>query len=333
MLDSGSGRYNFRTLANNNIQETSAAQVLQQNLRGILLPFTTPFRQDWSPNLDALGANLRAWNKTSIKGYVALGSTGERVHLNECEYREVIQVARAEVTSDRAFIVGVGQQSTKGTIDETKIAADEGADAVLVLTPYFYRPAISQETLVRHFTAVAEASPVPVLLYSMPVLTGITIQAETIAHLSTHSNIIGVKDSSADVAGFRKTVELVRNEAGVDFLVLTGNGTVLLDCLKAGAAGGILAVGCVAPELCVAIFDGFNHGESVENLQLILTPLARAVTTEYGIGGLKAAMDLAGYQGGLVRPPLQMPSETDRNRIAEVLKAGMQALKVPTTVP
>ena len=332
MLDSASGRYNFRTLPNNNIQESSAAQALQQNLRGILLPFTTPFRQDASPNLDALRLNLRAWNKTSIKGYVALGSTGERVHLNESEYREVIQAARAE-TSDRAFIVGVGQQSTKGTIDETKIAAAEGADAVLVLTPYFYRPAISQEILFQHFTAVADASPVPVLLYSMPVLTGITIQAETIARLSSHPNIIGVKDSSADVAGFRKTIELVRNEGSADFLILTGNGTVLLDCLQAGAAGGILAVGCVAPELCVAIFDGFNRGESVENLQLTLTPLARAVTTEYGIGGLKSAMDLAGYQGGLVRPPLQMPSEGDRNRIAEVLKAGMQALKIPTTVP
>ena len=304
-------------------------------MRGILLPFTTPFREDATPDFDGIGLNINAWNSTEIKGYVALGSTGERVNLNEREYVEVIKSARAEVPEDRAFIVGVGQQSTKATIEETKLVEDLGADAVLVLTPYFYRSAITQDALLRHFAAVADASPVPVLLYSMPVLTGITIQPETIARLSDHPNIIGVKDSSADVAGFRRTVELVRSEStDREFLILTGNGTVLLECLKAGADGAILAVGCVAPHLCVRIFERFKTGDfqDAESLQPILTPLARAVTTEYGIGGLKAAMEMAGYKGGFVRAPLQMPNETARRHISETLKAALQLQNVPTTV-
>ncbi len=217
-----------------------------------------------------------------------------------------------------AFIVGAGQQSTLGTINEIKRAAQAGADAVLVITPYFYRSAITQETLVSYYTAVADEAPVPVLLYSMPPLTGIKIEPETVARLSEHPNIIGVKDSSNDVAGFSKTVNLCPS----DFAVLTGNGTVLLDALRAGATGAILAVGCAVPEICVEIFRAFQAGEveRAETLQSKLTPLAAAVTTRFGIGGLKAALDLAGYRGGAVRAPLRAPDEAARKEIETLLK-------------
>ena len=180
---------------------------------------------------------------------------------------------------DLAFIVGAGQQSTLGTINEIRKAARAGADAVLVITPYFYRSAISQQTLVDFYTAVADEAPVPVLLYSMPPLTGIKIEPETIARLSGHSNIIGVKDSSNDIAGFSKTVNL----CPPDFAVLTGNGTVLVDALRAGATGAILAVGCAVPEFCVEIFRVFKAGEEerAAMLQSKLTPLAAAVTTRF----------------------------------------------------
>jgi 4-hydroxy-2-oxoglutarate aldolase len=156
-----------------------------------------------------------------------------------------------------------------------------------------------------------------VLLYSMPPLTGIKIEPETVARLSEHSNIVGVKDSSNDVAGFRRTVELCPS----DFAVMTGNGTVLLDALRAGATGGILAVGCVVPDICVEIFRRFGAGEieQAERLQEELTPLASAVTTKYGIGGLKAALDFAGYRGGAVRAPLRSPDEGARAEIKSVL--------------
>ncbi len=124
----------------------------------------------------ALDSNLAKWNQTGVAGYVVLGSTGERVHLDEREYLEVIEVTRAVVPNGPdglAFVVGAGQQSTRGTIDEIEKAANAGADAVLVITPHYYRPAITQGALIKHYHDVADAAPVPVILYSMPALTGI----------------------------------------------------------------------------------------------------------------------------------------------------------------
>ena len=283
------------------------------DLKGILLPTTTPFDLDGQISTPAITSNIKEWSARGVIGFVVLGSTGERVHLDEREYLEVIEVSRA--ATDSLLIAGAGQQSTVNTIKEIKNAAGAGAEAVLVITPYFYRPAITQETLINYYTAVADASSVPVLLYSMPPLTGIRIEPETVARLSEHPNITGVKDSSNDVAGFRRTVELCPK----DFAVMTGNGTVLLDALRAGATGGILAVGCVVPEVCVEIFRSFAAGKDAEKLQEALTPLAAAVTTKYGIGGLKAALDFAGFSGGAVRAPLRAPDEAARAEIKSVL--------------
>ena len=283
-----------------------------ENLRGILLPTTTPFDAGGQILSGAIRSNLRAWSATGVIGFVVLGSTGERVHLDEREYLQTIETSREAVGHDLTFIVGAGQQSTLGTIREIKKAAESGADAVLVITPNYYRSAITQETLAGFYTDVADASPVPVMLYSMPALTGIKIEPATIARLSAHPNIVGVKDSSHDVAGFAETVRLCPE----NFAVMTGNGTVLLDTLRAGATGAILAVGCVVPEICVQIFR--EHDSA---LQAKLTLLAAAVTTRFGIGGLKAALDMAGYTGGSVRAPLQPPNEDARNEIASLLKA------------
>jgi 4-hydroxy-2-oxoglutarate aldolase len=289
------------------------------NLNGILLPITTPFAAGEKIDTDALTANIARWNQTGINGYVVLGSTGERVNLDEREYLQVIETARRAVPDALTFIAGAGQQSTRGTIDEINRAARAGAEAVLVITPHYYRPAITQDALVTHYTAVADAVPVPLILYSMPDLTGIKIAPETAAVLSKHENIIGIKDSSADIAQLTETVKLVRR----DFAVLIGNGTVLCAALQAGACGGILAVGCVVPELCVEIFRSVQTGEidRASALQEKLTPLARAVTKTYGIGGLKMAMEIAGYFGGPVRAPLSMPGKTARGEIESLLRA------------
>lgn len=288
-------------------------------LRGILLPTTTPFTETEELDLDALAGNIRKWRAAGISGFVLLGSTGERVHLEESEYLRTLEVARNEIPEDGAFIAGVGQHSTRGTIAEIKKAVQCGADSVLVLTPHYYRSAITQDALVDHYRAVADASAVPVLLYSMPALTGIKIEPETIARLSESQNIIGVKDSSNDVDGFAQTVKLCPPE----FAVLTGNGTVLLDALHAGATGAILAVGCVVPEVCLELFNAFHRDDQqhASSLQTKLTPLATAVTARYGIGGLKAALDLAGYHGGSVRAPLRPPDSNARAEIAHLVNS------------
>jgi 4-hydroxy-2-oxoglutarate aldolase len=286
------------------------------NLTGICLPLTTCFEVSEQLDLSGLAANIRRYNECGILGYVVLGSTGERVNLSEAEYLRVIETARAETPRSMTFVVGAGQQSTRATISEIRNSANAGADATLVLTPYFYRSAITQNALTNYYNTVADSSPIPVLLYSMPALTGIKIEPETIARLAEHPNIIGVKDSSNDIDGFRQTVELCPKQ----FAVLTGNGTVLLDALKSGAIGGVLAVGCAVPEVCLEILRLFHSGEldSAEQLQSKLTPFAAAVTTRFGIGGLKTALDLAGYIGGPVRAPLQSPTPSQRDEISKL---------------
>ena len=287
------------------------------NLSGVLLPITTPFTLSEEIDVAALKSNIDRWNPTGITGYVVLGSTGERVNLDEREYLHVIESARASVPAPMTFIVGAGQQSTRGTIAEIQRAAKAGAEAVLVITPHYYRPAITQQTLLEHYTAIADAATIPVILYSMPDLTGIKIEPETAARLSEHENIIGLKDSSNDVAKMRATVELVQK----GFAVSVGNGTVFSEALQAGVVGGILAVGCVVPELCLEIYRVVKAGESdrATSLQEKLTPLARAVTRTHGIGGLKAAMEMVGYIGGGVRAPLKPASDEARTEIKQLL--------------
>jgi len=287
------------------------------NLNGILLPVTTPFLANEEPDTEGLATNFGSWNDTGIVGYVVLGSTGERANLDEKEYLHVIERARRAVPDRLTFIAGAGQQSTRGTIEEIERAAAAGAEAVLVITPGFYKPAITQQALVRHYQTVADAAPVPVVLYSMPDLTGIKIEPETAARLSEHQNIIGMKDSSADIEKFAETVRRIP----ADFAMMIGNGTLLCEALKAGARGGILAVGCVVPTLCIEIYRALQAGDidRAKLLQDSLTPLARAVTRTYGIGGLKTAMELAGLVGGAVRAPLQRPNETATAEIRQLL--------------
>jgi 4-hydroxy-2-oxoglutarate aldolase len=318
---SGSGRYNAPTLKQQDEtieKNSSAAKISPEKLRGIMLPFTTPFDADDEVDVRAVRANIERWNKTGINGYAALGSTGERAHLNERECRKVIETARESVPDDFAFIVGAGQQGTEATIAEVRGVAQAGADAVLVITPHFYRAEMTQAALVNHYLAVADAAPVPVVLYSVPPFTNVSLQPETIARLSEHENIIGVKDSSGDVLNLAETVRLVPK----DFAVLTGNGSSLYPALCVGAKGAILAIALVAPRLAVAISDAFAAGEheQARRMQQRLMRLTRAVPGRHGISGLKAALDMLGYGGGRVRAPLSNVGEEARVEIAAVLK-------------
>lgn len=299
-----------------------AADSLFEQLRGVLLPFPTPFTVAGEFDAAALRANLTRWHQTGINGYVALGSTGERVHLDEREYVAVLEAARAAVPASQLLIAGAGQQSVRHSIGEIRRAADAGADAVLVITPHFYRNAMTQTALVAYYTAVADSAPVPVLLYSMPELTGIRIEPDTIAQLAAHENIRGVKDSAGDILNLAETI----SRAPADFAVLTGNGPLLYAALAAGAHGAILAAACATPELAVDIFKAVRSNDHARalTLQRAFTPLARAVTARYGIGGLKHALDLAGYAGGTVRAPLPGPTTEAQREIAQLLRDALR---------
>ena len=286
-------------------------------MRGILLPATTPFGADGLIDARALSSNIERWNETGISGYVILGSTGERVHLEERESRDVIRAARECVPRERAFVVGVGGQGTRASVEDARRACAEGADALLVITPSFYRAAMTPAALAAHYETIADASTVPVVLYNIPQNTGVALSPETVARLAAHENICGIKDSSGDMVNF---VEMLRLSSA-DFAVLTGHASLLYAALSGGAQGAILAAACVAPEVAMRIARLVEQGEHVEarELQRRFTPLARAVTTRFGIGGLKYALDLCGYAGGEVRAPLAQPDEAARREIERVL--------------
>lgn len=269
-------------------------------------------------NSGAVGANIERWNRTGIKGYVALGSTGERVHLSERECLGVLETARAHVPASLSLVVGAGQQSVRLTIDEVRRCASAGADAVLVITPHYYRADMTQDVLLDYYRAVADASSVPVILYSIPQLTGITLEAETTARLASHENIIGIKDSSGDITALGEILRLVPE----NFAVMTGHGAALLEALTLGAHGAILAVGCFAPRGCVEVCRAFEAQdlERARSLQQRIAFLVRAVMGGFGIGGIKAAMDILGYEGGRVRAPLARPDDAARLEIAKRLE-------------
>ena len=273
-------------------------------LDGVFPPVATPFLSGAGPvDLDALRFNARRWMSTGLRGLVVLGSNGEAALLDEDEADAVIGAARECVPADRVLIAGTGRESTRATIAATRRAAALGADLALVRAPGFFKNAMTGEVLRRHFTAVADASPIPILLYNFAAVFGVNLPTETVAQLAAHSNIVGLKESGGDVAQVADQVSAT--PAG--FQVVVGAAPALYASLCVGAAGGVVAVANAAPEACVrlhALTRAGRHEEALA-LQRALTPLARAVTATYGVAGLKAAMAVAGYKGGVPRGPLQ----------------------------
>ncbi len=271
------------------------------NFAGVFPPNVTPFRNG-ELDLDAARHNARRWMRTGLAGLVALGTNGESAYVDEDEAVTLLEALRPEVPRDRTLVAGTGRDSTRSTIAATKRAAQAGADAVLVRAPSFFKGQMTPEALVRHYRAVADSSPVPVLLYNFPAAFGVDIPIGSIETLAKHPNIVGVKESGGDVAKIADDV--ARTPAG--FAVFCGSAPVLYPSLLVGASGGILALACVVPELCVRLYELATSGadDDARELQARLTPLARSVTSAFGVPGLKAALDIAGYAGGEPRAPL-----------------------------
>ncbi len=287
-------------------------------LSGILPPITTPFDAGGSLDAGALAANVERYNESGLAGYLAFGSNGEAVHLSAAERRRVLETLRRSAAPGRAVVAGVNEQSTAAAIEATRQAAGAGADAVLVITPYFYKSAMTQDVLRHFFEAVADASPLPVLAYNIPQNTGVTIAPSTLGELAAHPNLVGVKDSSGNQGALSDTLR----RAPADFIVLVGNAGILYPALAMGAAGGILAVACIAPDACVELYRavaGGDHNRARE-LQHRLSPLASLVTAGLGVPGLKAAADLAGLAGGPPRAPLSPIGSEQRRRLESVMR-------------
>ncbi len=283
---------------------------------GVYPPVLTPFRGE-EVALDRLAANLRRLDAYPLAGYVLLGSTGEFPLLAEAEKERVIEVARAEIPRSKLLIAGTGGESTGAAIRLSRRAAGLGADAVIVITPSYYKGMMKPPALVRHYRAVADASPVPVLLYNFPANTGINLEPETVARLAEHPNIRGIKDSSGNVPQAAEILRLTPKT----FQVLVGSPLAFVPALVLGASGGILAVANVAPAECCEIFRLAQAGHWTEARELVfrISPLATGIAARYGIGGLKAALDLLGYYGGPPRMPLVAPDGDGVEEIKEIL--------------
>ena len=282
-------------------------------LDAVFPPMATVFAHDGSVDGRAISSNVSKWIHAGVGGVVALGSNGEAPFVDDDEAEQVIVAARESVPRDRVLIVGTGRESTRATIVASARAAALGADAVLVRTPSFYKARMTADVFVGHYTAVADASSVPVLLYNVPAVTGVSLTSDAVGRLAVHPNIIGVKETGSDtaqVAAFVEAASPARHGLGRGlargFAVIAGSAPTFYPSLCVGATGGILAVSCVLPALCVQLHEHFRAGrhDEARELQRRLTPLAKLVTTGLGVAGLKRAMDVAGFAGGEPRMPL-----------------------------
>ena len=287
------------------------------DLNGIFPPITTPFIDD-NIAYDKLGSNIEKWGRTGLRGFVVLGSNGEYVGLSEDEKRKVVATVVEAAPEHMSVIAGTGCESTKETIRLTADCAALGAHAALVVTPHYFGDKMNAAALVKHFTAVADHAPIPIILYNVPKFTHINLTVNVVARLSQHANIIGIKDSTGNVIQLGEFL----NQVETDFSLLVGTAGALFGGLTLGCAGGVLALANVAPQNCVKIHELIQEGEfeAAKEIQLKMIPLNQAVTATYGVSGLKTALDLLGYFGGEPRPPLLRSSDEEKSAIVEILK-------------
>lgn len=289
-------------------------------LSGVFPPIPTPFDASGDVDHEALTANLERWNQYDLAGYVVLGSNGEGVYLSTEEKVRVWETARRAIPAGKLLIAGAGCESTRQTIEMSSRAAVAGADAVLILTPHYYAGQMTPDALTRHFKDVADRAQVPVVLYNMPRFTHVDMDASTVARIAHHPNVIGIKDSGGNVAKLAQIVGMVED----DFQVLAGSAGFFFPALTVGAVGGVMALANLAPRVLIDLYQLSRSQEwdLAAALQGRLVRANTAVTAQFGIAGLKAALDMLGYYGGPVRSPLQPLQDREIQALKEILVEG-----------
>jgi 4-hydroxy-tetrahydrodipicolinate synthase len=284
---------------------------------GVFAALTTPFAADDSVALADLKQNIQRYNATGLAGYAVQGSTGESVLLSRAEWDSVLVAAKEAASPQKRLLAGTGVESTAETISRSKRAGELGYHAALVKTPYYYKPMYKPDVFIAHYRRVADASPIPVLLYSVPQFTGISLEAPEVAALAEHPNIIGIKESSGHV---QRVGEMVA-ATPASFQVLTGGAGVLLPSLTVGAKGAILALASALPEKCAELYEVTRRGqlEAARELQKNLLRASKLIVSELGIAGVKFVMDQRGYRGGIPRLPLQPLSDAAKRRVLDLL--------------
>lgn len=290
---------------------------------GVFAPVVTTFydaAEGGDVDLASFAANIRAHLAAGMHGVVVTGSTGEAALLDVDERAALVDTAREMVPSDKLLIVGTGAESTRMCVKLTRDAASRGADGVLVVAPHYYGAAMTEAALAHHYRTVADASPVPVMLYNIPKYMHFAIPASLVAELAEHPNVIGIKDSSGNRELFAQYMEAQSGE----FSVLTGNAPMFHHALTVGSRGGILAVALFAAALTMDVYDSAVRGDAgaATAAQVRMSPLGSRIVGDLGVAGVKAAMDRVGLAGGPVRSPLLPLGAEQRAMVAELLSVA-----------
>jgi 4-hydroxy-2-oxoglutarate aldolase len=288
-------------------------------LQGIFPPITTPF--DHAGNIYAAKVqhNVEKWNRTTLSGYVVMGSTGESVFLTTEEKIGVWEMVAKWAAPEKLLIAGTGMESVRETVCLTNRAAELGYKAAMVRTPHYYKNLVNRaDAQALYYRAVADQSRIPLIIYNWPQATGVDIPVEAVVQISEHPNVIAIKESSGNL---EKVMQLIR-EVKHGFHVLVGSAPTLWPSLLMGACGAILAYANAAPYSVIAIWEAYRTREEAAGLdwQNRIGRAAALVTTKYGVPGLKHAMDLNGYYGGPPRLPLTTPTAEAKREIEEAFQ-------------
>jgi 4-hydroxy-2-oxoglutarate aldolase len=290
----------------------------RERLSGVFAPITTPFDEKGNLLLEKLASNIEKLNQSRLRGYLVLGTNGEFRSLSTSEQMEVLRTVIKTASRDKVVMAGTGAESTKVSIDLCHQAAEIGAHYGSLITPFFFAKKMSDKALIQHFTEVAEQSPIPVLLYNNPSVTGITMSTAVIKEVSSHPKIVGMKDSSPG------NLSAYILNADPKFSLLAGSANFFFTGLIMGAVGGVLSLADAFPEPCCRLYDLGATGrlEEGRTLQFQLMELNQKVSGKFGVAGVKAAMDFAGFYGGPPRAPLAFLTAEEKEKLRKDLMAS-----------
>ncbi len=302
---------------------------MSKSFDGIMPPVTTPFSEDGEILFQALETNLKRYLEKPVSGFLLLGSNGESAHLGRDEKLEIVRLACRTVPADRRLIVGVSFASLRDSLSFAQDLDGLSIDALLAATPAYFKNRMTDQALAGYFSRLAEQSPFPLLLYNVPQYSGISLSPSLIAALARHPKIIGMKDSSGNFSYLQNVLAVV---AGQQFQVVLGSAQILGPSLTLGIRAAMLAVSCALPELPARVIEAYQQGESIAELQAELYEIAVALTTRYGVAGVKKAMDMTGFEGGACRLPLLPLTDEEAREIETILRSGRLAEKLLTGV-
>ena len=289
---------------------------VREMLSGVYPPMVTPFEDD-AILFDGIALNVNKLNKTGLRGYFVCGTNGEFKSLTVQERLQVFKTVVKHAAPDKVVMGGTAAESTKETKEITQAAAEIGVKLVSLLVPSFFKKIIDDDVITEYILEVAEASPVPVLIYNNPSVTGgVLVSPDVIKRVARHPNVVGIKDSSK--GNYESYIRAVENE---DFYILAGSAGFFLDLLKAGGIGGVLSLANVFPDNCVALYNAFTDGrmDEAEQMNEDLVNLNKQVSGKYSVAGVKAAMNIAGFVGGVPRRPLRPLTEAQLRELRKAL--------------